>query len=87
MAGEYLPTEGEEVCCGFGGTYSLKFPEISSALMERKLDALEASGADRLVTDCPGCVLQLRGGEQKRGGGLPVEHLSEFLARSLKPTS
>jgi Fe-S oxidoreductase len=66
LAGQYLPTAEEEVCCGFGGSYSLKFPEISAALMKGKLETIEQSGADLLVTDCPGCVLQLRGGEEQR---------------------
>ncbi|MDR2366870.1 MAG: LUD domain-containing protein [Deltaproteobacteria bacterium] len=84
LAGRYLPTPGEDVCCGFGGTYSLRFPEISKALMDKKLDGLAASGADLLVTDCPGCVLQLGGGEEVRDKKIPVRHLSEFLALNLK---
>ncbi|MDR2302120.1 MAG: LUD domain-containing protein [Deltaproteobacteria bacterium] len=66
LAGQYLKTPEEEVCCGFGGSYSLKFPEISAALMKRKLESIDESGAEVLVTDCPGCVLQLRGGEEQR---------------------
>ena len=83
-AGHYLPTEEEDVCCGFGGTYSLKFPEISAELLAKKLDRLEASGAGTLVTDCPGCVMQLRGGQEKRGGRACVRHLAELLADRLK---
>jgi len=83
-AGDYLPSPEEDVCCGFGGTYSVKFPEVSSRLMEKKLIGLEASGASVLLTDCPGCVMQLRGGEEKRGRKLKVEHMAEFLARKIK---
>ncbi|MDR1921860.1 MAG: LUD domain-containing protein [Candidatus Adiutrix sp.] len=83
-AGQYLPTDEEDVCCGFGGTYSVKFPEISSRLLDKKLSRLEDSGASTLLTECPGCVMQLRGGEEKRGRRLKVEHMSEFLARRLK---
>ncbi len=83
-AAEYKQTEEEDVCCGFGGSYSLKFPEISEQLLANKLNKMEASGAATLITNCPGCVMQLRGGEEKRGNRLKVEHMSEFLARHLK---
>ncbi|SHN69059.1 L-lactate dehydrogenase (quinone) large subunit LdhH [Desulfovibrio litoralis] len=80
----YVPTAEEEVCCGFGGSYSVKFPEISAANLERKLNQYEAAGATTLVTDCPGCVLQLRGGEVKRGNRIEVKHIAELLAKNLK---
>jgi Fe-S oxidoreductase len=83
-AGEYVVTPEEDVCCGFGGSYSLKFPETAAAMMARKLEGVEASGARTLVADCPGCVMQLRGGELSRGGGIKVEHMAEFLARNLR---
>jgi iron-sulfur cluster protein len=77
---EYVPAKDEEVCCGFGGSYSIDFPEISAELLKRKLDNVVASGAEVLVTDCPGCVLQLRGGMEKRGGGIEVKHIVEAVA-------
>lgn len=83
-AGEYAPCAEEETCCGFGGTYSMKFPEIAAALLENKLNNVEATGAARLVVDCPGCVMQLRGGVEKRGGRLRVVHLAELLAENMK---
>lgn len=76
---EYVPTKEEEVCCGFGGSYSVKFPHISSQILKHKLDAIEESGADVLVTDCPGCVMQIRGGLAKRGSKVRVRHMSEIL--------
>ena len=82
-AGKYRKTEEEDVCCGFGGTYSVKFPEISSQLLNNKLKNLEKASADFLVTDCPGCVMQLGGGEEKRGRKLKVKHMAEFLAERL----
>ncbi|MDR0828062.1 MAG: LUD domain-containing protein [Desulfovibrio sp.] len=83
-AAEYKPAPEEDVCCGFGGSYSMKFPEISGQLLDMKLTNLEATGASTLVADCPGCVMQLRGGEEKRGNKLKVEHIAELLARQLK---
>lgn len=78
---EYVPSKDEEVCCGFGGSYSLDFPEISAELLKRKLDNVEETGAGCLVTDCPGCVLQLRGGMEKRKGPkIRVRHIVEVIA-------
>ncbi|MEJ2092345.1 MAG: (Fe-S)-binding protein [Syntrophobacterales bacterium] len=59
---ECLPTQDEDTCCGMGGSYSMVFSELSAELLKKKLDAVEATGADLLVIDCPGCVLQLKGG-------------------------
>ena len=83
-AAEYVPCEEEEVCCGFGGSYSAKFPEISARLLEKKLKNVEATGASRLVVDCPGCVMQPRGGAEKKGLKVKVGHIAELLAENLK---
>ncbi|MFW5936530.1 MAG: L-lactate dehydrogenase (quinone) large subunit LdhH [Desulfosalsimonas sp.] len=77
---KYLPHGEEETCCGLGGTYSFKFPEISAEILTKKLDAVSATGADLLVTDCPGCVMQLRGGAVRRGRFFAVRHMAEALA-------
>ncbi|MDR2460994.1 MAG: LUD domain-containing protein [Deltaproteobacteria bacterium] len=84
-AAKYVPSDEEDNCCGFGGSYSVKFPEMSAALVGRKLKALEGLGISSVVTNCPGCVLQLAGGEEKRGRNLRVEHLAEFLLRLMRP--
>jgi Fe-S oxidoreductase len=76
---DFKPAAEEETCCGFGGTYSGKFPEISSQILKRKLDDFEATGADLLVTECPGCVMQLRGGAERAGHRLAVRHIAEVL--------
>jgi iron-sulfur cluster protein len=76
----YVPSAEEDVCCGFGGTFSMKFPAESQELLHKKLDNVKASGADELVSDCPGCVMQLRGGAEIRKDGLRVRHIAEALA-------
>jgi iron-sulfur cluster protein len=81
---DYVPCKDEDVCCGFGGSYSLEFPEISSEILRQKLDHVENTGADVLVTDCPGCVLQLRGGMDKRNSRIQVRHIAEVMAENLK---
>jgi len=77
---DYLPARDEDTCCGMGGSFSMEFPELSAGVLKKKLDAVEETGADLLVTDCPGCVLQLRGGLDKRGSKVKVKHIAEAVA-------
>lgn len=83
-AAEYAPGKEEDVCCGFGGTYSMKFPEISGQLMDKKIKNIAETGASRLVVDCPGCVMQIKGGMEKQGKNIKVQHIAELLAEQLK---
>jgi iron-sulfur cluster protein len=82
-AAAYVPSKEEESCCGFGGTFSVKFPEISAELMRKKLENLAASGAACVALDCPGCAMQLGGGADKLKLGLRVAHVAEILAEAL----
>jgi len=84
---DFLPAAEEETCCGFGGTYSGKFPQISAQILKRKLDDVMATGADLLVTECPGCVMQLRGGAQRDKLDLDVRHIAEVLAARMRPST
>lgn len=84
-AAQYVPGKEEDTCCGFGGTYSMKFPEISAQLLDAKLRNIQETGASRVVMDCPGCVMQIRGGVEKQGLDVKVSHLAELLAENLKP--
>ena len=81
---EYVECTEEEVCCGFGGTFSMKFPELSAELLKKKLANVEETGADVLLTDCPGCIMQLRGGLKKKGSSIEVRHVAEVLAENKK---
>jgi L-lactate dehydrogenase complex protein LldE len=69
-----------DLCCGFGGTFSVRQPEISVSLADDKLSG--AAGADALVTADPGCLMQLRG-RSERVGALEVVHLATALARGV----
>ncbi len=80
---EYVPSKEEDVCCGFGGSYSMKFPGISKNLLEMKLANAKETGASRMVMDCPGCVMQIRGGAVKQEQDLKVTHIAELLAEHL----
>jgi Fe-S oxidoreductase len=71
------------VCCGFGGSFSFDYPQISKRLMNRKLDDAEATGALEIVTDNQGCIMQLRGGSDAQGRGLEVLHLAQLVAEGI----
>lgn len=73
----------EAECCGFGGTFSVKHPEISAAMAGDKVDALEATGASALVSADAGCLLNLNGTLEKRGAKLRGVHLATWLLRRL----
>jgi iron-sulfur cluster protein len=79
----FTPAKEEETCCGFGGTYSSKFPDISAEILKNKLADVKQTGADLLVTECPGCIMQLRGGAVRQGDSIKVRHLAEILAERM----
>jgi L-lactate dehydrogenase complex protein LldF len=70
-------------CCGFGGSTSLRNPEVSEGILDRKLRRIDESGARIVVTDNPGCILHLRGGADASGRPIRILHLAEFLASRL----
>ncbi|HET7825525.1 MAG TPA: LUD domain-containing protein [Anaeromyxobacter sp.] len=74
-----------DACCGMGGSYSLKFPEISKPLLEGKLARARATGAQAVAMDCPGCMLQIGGGLDRAGDAIEARHVAELLARRLPP--
>ncbi|MGB1548318.1 MAG: (Fe-S)-binding protein [Alphaproteobacteria bacterium] len=69
-----------DVCCGFGGTFCVKFPEISERLATDKSVAAEEAGAKELVGGDLGCLLHLAGNLRARGSRLRVRHVAEVLA-------
>lgn len=71
--------EDDKRCCGFGGLFSLKQPEISVAMADEKLDSLEESEAEELVGCDASCLLQLEGRVTRRGMRISVRHLAEVL--------
>jgi L-lactate dehydrogenase complex protein LldE len=77
-----VPLRRADLCCGFGGTFSVRRPEVSVAMADDKLGDAAGSGAEALVTADPGCLLHLRA-RAERAGGPPVVHLATALARGL----
>ena len=75
---EELP--GCDRCCGFGGAFSVKFPEVSCAMLEEKIQSAERIGADWIVAADAGCMLQIAGGLSRRNSGVRLLHLAQALA-------
>ncbi len=73
-----------DTCCGMGGSYSLKLPEISAPILQRKLKNIKDTGAPIVAMDCPGCVMQIRGGMDQDGANIKVRHTVELLAEQLE---
>jgi iron-sulfur cluster protein len=68
-----------DACCGMAGAFSLKLPKISEEIMKKKLSKAEKTCAKNLITACPGCLLQLRGGAKALGKDIDVKHLAELV--------
>jgi len=77
---ELVEAQGARRCCGFGGTFSVKFPELSVAMLDRKLEGLAAAGVDAVVSGDISCLMQIEGRLARRGSPLQALHLAEVLA-------
>lgn len=77
---ELVEMKDSDVCCGFGGTFAVKFGEISGQIVERKTQDIEASGADVLLAGDLGCLMNMAGRLQRQGKETEVRHVAEVLA-------
>jgi len=77
---ELVELPGAEQCCGFGGTFAVKNADTSLAMLEDKLAAIEASGANAVVAADNSCLMQIGGGLRRRGTGVRTLHLAQVLA-------
>jgi len=77
---ELVELEAAEACCGFGGTFSVKHPDISVAILDRKLERLAELGVDALVSGDVSCLMQIGGRLQRLGSPVRTMHLAELLA-------
>jgi L-lactate dehydrogenase complex protein LldE len=68
------------VCCGFGGTFCVKYPEISNAIVGKKAAAVTATGAGLLLAGDLGCLMNMAGKLQRDGAAIEVRHVAEVLA-------
>jgi L-lactate dehydrogenase complex protein LldE len=77
---EMKPLEGHDVCCGFGGTFCVKYPAISNAVVSDKAAAVERSGAQLLLGGDMGCLMNMAGKLHRNGSAVRVYHAAEVLA-------
>jgi L-lactate dehydrogenase complex protein LldE len=75
---------GADQCCGFGGLFSVKMPEISSAMLDDKVASINSADADVIVTGDASCLTQMNGGLSRQQSQRRVLHIAELLARGLK---
>ena len=71
---------GAEVCCGFGGTFCIKYPEISDRMVSEKAADIEATGAGLLLAGDLGCLLNMAGKLKREGSRIESRHVAEVLA-------
>ena len=83
---ELTEMEQSEVCCGFGGTFSVKYPEISGAMLNDKLNFAVGTGADALTACDSSCLMHIGGGIQKRGIPMEPLHLASLIDERLTAT-
>jgi len=81
---ELAEMEGADKCCGLGGTFNVYHYESSLAINQMKSAAIIQTGAEAVVTGCPGCMMQLSDGLKQRGNRTRVMHTLEILARSIR---
>jgi L-lactate dehydrogenase complex protein LldE len=77
---ELVEMRGTEECCGFGGTFCVKYPEISTKMVDDKIAHIEASGATTVLGGDLGCLLNIAGRIKRRGLPVRVIHTAELLA-------
>ena len=69
-----------DVCCGFGGAFSAKMPDISTAMLEEKIEYIERAGVSTVIAGDTGCIMHMQGGLRRRGSDVQVVHIAEVLA-------
>jgi L-lactate dehydrogenase complex protein LldE len=82
---ELVELQSSSRCCGFGGTFAVRYPDVSVAMADTKLDDVERARVDALVSCDGGCLLQLGGRLARRGSAVRAAHLAEILAEAIAP--
>lgn len=79
---DLVEMKNADACCGCGGSYSLKFYETAVRINDRKIKNVQETGAAVLATSCPGCILHLRDGMERRGARVEVVHVVQLLEQA-----
>lgn len=80
---ELVELADSDVCCGFGGTFSIKYPDISNAMVQRKIEHVAATGAEMLLAGDLGCLMNMAGKLSRQGRKVAARHVAEVLAGEL----
>jgi len=80
---ELIEMEQSETCCGFGGTFSVKYPEISTAMAEDKAATIAGTGAEYVVANDSSCLMQIGGYLSRKGFAAKPLHLADLLGENL----
>jgi len=76
---EFVPLERWDQCCGFGGSFSVRYPDASGAIVADKVDCIARTGADAVVATDAGCLMNIAGAMRRRGVRVRAMHLAELL--------
>jgi len=77
---EFIEMNDSDRCCGFGGSFSFKYADISAAMAEDKVNNIIASGADTVVGCDMGCLMNIQGMLSRKGSGIKIMHIAQILA-------
>lgn len=80
---DYRPLEKMEQCCGFGGTFAVKFGDISGALVQDKVACVRATGAKTLICNDGGCTLNIAGACRREGMDIEIRHIAQMLDQAM----
>ncbi len=81
---QVVRAEKAQSCCGFAGLWSIKKPKLAEKVQREKMEDFKETGADVILTACPGCALQLKDGVRRFGNRQRVKHLADFLAERIE---
>jgi L-lactate dehydrogenase complex protein LldE len=78
---DFVEMDSPDTCCGFGGTFSVKYGEISNAIMQEKLARITSSSVEYVIANDSSCLMQIGGGLSRAGSPIKTMHLAELLAK------
>lgn len=82
---EFIEMKLNDSCCGFGGTFSVKFPDVSISMLNEKIESILNTGASAVVSTDMGCLMQIGGALSRRNIPVKEMHLAELLASEKRP--
>ena len=84
---ELVEMQQSDVCCGFGGSFSVRYPDISGAMLQDKIDQIRETGAERFVSCDSGCIMHIAGGMERQKVDVRPMHIAELLDECFGPST